>query len=573
LVIVKLVADLIVERLHQAGVRRCYGIVGDTLNKIAGSIHRSPIRWIHVRNEEAGGFAASADSALTGELAACAGSAGPGSLHFINGLMDAQRNRTPIVLIASQIVRDEIGFDFPQEVDFKAIYGSWTVFCEEIRTPEQAERLTVMAAQAALAERGVAVLIVPADISAQKVEERGFAVHRTRPVVTPTAGEIQRLADIINRGDRITIYGGAGCEGAHDQVVALAEKLQAPVANTSRAKDFLTYDNPYSVSMTGMIGVRSGYQAVLNCDTLILLGCGFAWGQFYPDNATIVQVDIDGRYLGRRHPIEAGATGDIAATIDALLPLLRPRDDDAFLQSMLHLKEKAFKKLEHAAHDPHLGKPMHPQFMIETIASHADPDAVWTADDGSAVAFCLRHVQSTGKNRLLCSLLHGTMAAGLSSAIGAKAAFPDRQVIAILGDGGLAMLMGELITVQQEKLPIKMAVVNNSSLGFVELEQRAEGLLPTYTGLENPDFSKIAEACGYWSRRVEHGEDLEAAVLEWLAQPGPALLDVVTGRYELVMPPSIDPKAAFGMALYSAKAVLAGRSAELIEMGEQNFLS
>jgi len=569
----KLVADIIIDRLHQAGVRRCYGIVGDTLNKIAGSIRRSPIRFIHVRHEEAGGFAAGADASLTGELTACAGSAGPGGLHFINGLFEAQRNSSPVVLIASQVVRNEIGTDFPQEVDFKEIYGSWTVFCEEIRSAEQAERLTVLAAQAALSKRGVAVLIVPADVAGEHVAEQGFSVHRTFPVTRPNDAELQRIADTINRGERIAIYGGAGCEHAHDQVVALAERLQAPVVNTSRAKDFLTYDNPFSVGMTGMLGSRSGYEAVLKCDTLVLLGCGFAWSQFYPEKATIIQIDIDGRFIGRRHPVEVGAVGDIGPTIEALLPLLAERQDDSYLQTMLRKKDKAFAKWEKPAHDAHVGKLMHPQFMIETIASHADPDAIWTADDGSSVAFGLRHIQSTGKNRVLCSLAHGTMAAGLSSALGAKAAFPDRQVIGILGDGGLAMLMGELITVVQEKLPLKLAVVNNSSLGFVELEQRAEGLLPTYTDLQNPDFSKVAEACGYWAKRVEHGEDLDEAVREWLAQPGPALLDVVTGRFELVMPPMIEAKAAYGMALYSARAVLAGRSSELIEMAEQNFIS
>lgn len=567
------VADIIVETLHEAGVDRCYGIPGDTLNHICGSILRSPIRWIHVRHEEAGAFAAAADASLTGRLSMCAGSCGPGSLHFINGLMEAQRNGAPVVLIASQISRDEIGFDFPQDVDFKAIYGSWTVFCEEVRTPEQAEKLTVMAAQAALSQRGVAVLIVPSDVAAGHVRKAGHRVHVSRPVVRPSDSELERIAAILNESGRITIYGGAGCADAHDQVVELARLLKAPVAITSRAKDFLGHDNPYNVGMTGVIGMKSGYKAVLNCDTLLLLGCGFAWRQFYPDNARIIQIDKDGRNLGKRHPIEIGAVGDIAATIDALLPLLRERDDSRFLNDMLALRDRALTKLNKPAHDPHAGKPMHPQFMIETIARHADPDAVWAVDDGSATVYALRHVPATGRNRTLASLLHGTMAAGLASGIGAKAAFPDRQVIVVGGDGGLSMLLGDMLTAVQEKLPLKIAVLNNSSLGFVELEQRAEGMLPTFTDLENPDFGRVAEAMGYWGRRIERGEDLDAAVQEWLAQPGPALLDVVVGRFELVMPPAIDPKAAVGMAIYSTRAVLSGRSSELVEMVEQNFLS
>ncbi|MHB8284798.1 MAG: thiamine pyrophosphate-dependent enzyme [Caulobacteraceae bacterium] len=568
----RLVADIIVDVLRDAGVKRCYGIPGDTLNHIAGSVKRSDIRWVHVRHEEAGGFAAGADAQLTGELAACAGSCGPGSLHFINGLYDANRNGAPVVLIASQVVRDELGFDFPQEVDFKAIYGSWTVYCDEIRTPEQAQRKTVLAAQAALAEKGVAVLIVPADVSSAHVEDQGFTVHKTAPVTLPNDAELDRIAAAINAGGRVAIYAGAGCANAHDEVVVLAQRLKAPVARTTRAKDFLAHDNPFDVGMTGVLGARSGYEAVLNCDVLLLLGCGFAWRQFYPEHATIIQIDIKARNIGRRHPITLGAVGDIGPTLAALTPRLTARTDSGYLNRMLELKEKAFAKQERPAHDLHAGKPMHPQFMIETLAAHADADAVWTPDDGSAVVFCLRHVPATGRNRTIASYLHGTMAAGLSSAIGAKAAFPNRQVIAVCGDGGLAMLMGEMITLIQEKLPIKVAVLNNSSLGFVELEQRVEGMLATYTDLENPDFAKVAGAMGYWSRRVERAEDLDAAVEDWLAQPGPALLDVVTGRYELVLPPATEAKEAFGMAMYSVRAVMAGRSAELVEMAEQNFI-
>jgi pyruvate dehydrogenase (quinone) len=378
---------------------------------------------------------------------------------------------------------------------------------------------------------------------------------------------------MLNDSGRITIYGGAGCAEAHDQVVELARMLKAPVAYTSRAKDFLGHDNPYQVGMTGVIGMKSGYEAVLKCDTLLLLGCGFAWRQFYPDNARIIQIDVDGRNLAKRHPVDIGAVGDIAATLDALLPMLNERGDTAFLDDMLKLRDRTLTKLNRPALDPHVGKPMHPQFMIETIARHADPDAVWAVDDGSATVYALRHVPATGRNRTLASLLHGTMAAGLASGIGAKAAFPDRQVIVIGGDGGLSMLLGDMLTAVQEKLPLKVAVLNNSSLGFVELEQRAEGMLPTFTDLHNPDFGRVAEAMGYWGRRVERGEELDAAVQGWLAQPGPALLDVVVGRFELVMPPAIDPKAVVGMAIYSTRAVLSGRSSELVEMVEQNFLS
>ncbi|MGA0603300.1 thiamine pyrophosphate-dependent enzyme [Caulobacter sp. KR2-114] len=558
----KTVAEVMVEVLTGAGAKRCYGVPGDTLNYFTDAVRRSPLRWVHVRHEEAGAMAAGADALLSDELALCAGSCGPGSLHFINGVWESNRNRAPVVLIASQVIRDELGFDFPQEVDFKAVYATGTVFCEEIRTPAQARRMTAMAAQAALSGRGVAVLIVPVDVSmATAPDEPAFAVHRARPVVRPSDAELDRIAEALNQGGKITVYGGSGCAGAHDQVVALAAKLQAPVARTSRAKDFLEHDNPYDVGMTGVFGAKGGYDALTACDTLLLLGCDFAWRQFYPTKATIIQVDIDGAHLGRRHPVDIAAVGDIGPTLDALLPRLRPRDDRSFLDAALAEHAKAGARLEkHAVADK---GPIHPQYLTETIARHAAPDAIYTADGGSPMVWSLRHVASTGRNRVLTSLSHGTMANAMPQALGAQAAYPGRQVISLSGDGGLAMLLGDLLTTIQEALPIKVCVFDNGSLGFVELEQKVEGLLDAYTDLKNPDFARVAEAIGLWGRRVEHAADLESAVQAWLAQPGPALLDVVVARSELVMPPKVEARQVFGTALYSAKAVLAGRGADV----------
>jgi pyruvate dehydrogenase (quinone) len=567
------VAEVIVETLEQAGVKRCYGVPGDTLNHVTDAIRRSDIRWVHVRHEEAGGFAAGADALLTDELAACAGSCGPGSLHFINGLYESHRNRAPVVLIASQIVRDEIGFDFPQEVDFKAVYGASSVFCEEIRTPAQARRKTAMAAQAALARKGVAVLIVPADVSSSDApDEPAFAVHRAEPVIRPSETELDRIATALNQGGKVAIYGGSGCQHAHDQVVALAERLQAPVAHTSRAKDFLEHGNPFDVGMTGIFGIESGYHALTSCDTLLLLGCDFAWRQFYPENATIIQIDIDGTHLGRRHPVDIAAVGDVAPTLDALLPRIRAREKREFLDECLEHRRKALAKLEKRA-VVGKGGAIHPQYLTETIARHAEPDAVYTADGGSPMVWCLRHVPSTGRNRTIISLTHGTMANAMPQALGAKAAYPDRQVIALSGDGGIAMMLGDLLTAVQEKLPIKVCVFDNSSLGFVELEQKVEGLLDAYTDLLNPDFGRVAEAIGFWGRRVEKAELLEDAVREWLAAPGPALLDVVTDRFELVMPPKIAASQVFGTALYSAKALIGGRGGDVLSLIKENLLS
>ncbi|WP_150292879.1 thiamine pyrophosphate-dependent enzyme [Sphingobium estronivorans] len=566
------VAQVIVETLASAGARRCYGVPGDTLNHVTDAIRESDIRWVHVRHEEAGGFAAGADALLTGDLALCAGSCGPGSLHFVNGLFESHRNRAPVVLIASQIIRDEMGFDFPQEVDFRSIFQTCSVFCEEITTPAQARRKTAMAAQAALAKKGVAVLIVPADISSAKApDEPAFAVHPAKPVIRPAETELDRIAAELAKGKKIAIYGGSGCETAHQQIVALANALQSPVAHTSRAKDFLEHDNPFNVGMTGIFGSEAGYHALMTCDTLLLLGCDFAWRQYYPEKATIIQVDIDGTHLGRRHPVTMGFVGDIATTIDALLPRIAPRSERDFLDECLTHRARA---MEDEAKHATIGKggAIHPQYLTEVISRAAPANSIYTADAGSPMVWCLRHVAATGQNRTVISLSHGTMANAMPQALGAKAAFPDRMVISLSGDGGIAMLLGDLLTAVQENLPIKVAVFNNGALDFVEIEQKVEGLMEAYTELVNPDFARVAEAMGLWGRRVEQAEQLEDAVRDWLAAPGPALLDVVTDRYELVMPPKVEAGQVAGMALYSAKAVLNGRGRDVMGL-IRNLLS
>src|SRR6478672_10507553 len=328
----KRVPDLIVETLQAAGVKTCYGIVGDTLNRIAHAIDRSEIDWVHVRHEEAGAFAAAAEASLTGRLTACSGSCGPGSLHFINGLYEANRNRAPVVLIATQIVRQDLGFESIQEIDYDDVFKGCSVYCEMILTPEQARRKTVAACQAALTKRGVAVLVVPADVAnAASHEEPPYTVHARRPVVRPSDEDLDAIAAILNKSEAITIYAGAGCAGAHDEVVATAARLKAPMAHTSRGKDFVEYDNPYNVGMTGIIGGDAGYRAVLDCEVLLLLGADFAWSQFYPNKATILQIDVDPTHIGRRHPVAVGAVGNIKATLGALLPLLEQHEDRSFL--------------------------------------------------------------------------------------------------------------------------------------------------------------------------------------------------------------------------------------------------
>ncbi|OBU62214.1 thiamine pyrophosphate-dependent enzyme [Stenotrophomonas maltophilia] len=568
----KRVAEIVVDTLQQAGVRRCYGIVGDTLNHVTDALHRSEIEWVHVRHEEVAAFAAGADSLVSGELTACAGSCGPGGLHFINGIFESNRNRAPMVLIASQVVTSELGMEFPQEVDFKAVYGSCTVFCEQVHSPAQARRVVALACQAAISRRGVAVVILPADISQAEVKhDVPFSVHYTQPVLRPSDGELQRIAGLLGQGKRIGIYAGAGCQGAHAQLLELARRLQAPIAHTSRAKDFVEPDNPYNMGMTGIFGIESGFHTLMECDTLLLLGADFAWGQFYPDKATIIQVDRDGSHLGRRHPVNLGVVGDIEPTLDALLPMLPPREDSTFLDECIERRDKALAKREQEE-QPGEGELIHPQHLTALLSKYASDDALFTADGGSPMVWVLRHIRVNGRRRTLTSLLHGTMANAMPQALGLQKAFPGRQVISLSGDGGLAMLLGDLLTAVQEKLPIKVVVFNNGSLNFVELEQKVEGLLDNYTDLKNPDFGRLAEVIGFHGRTVTRSEDLEEAVQDFLAQRGPALLDVHTSRAELVMPPQIEAKQVAGTALYAAKAVLNGRFDDVKHLLVDNFL-
>jgi pyruvate dehydrogenase (quinone) len=566
------VADIIVDTLQAAGVKRCYGVVGDTLNRVVDAIRRSDIEWVHMRHEEAGAFAAGAEAYVTGGLTACAGSCGPGSLHFINGLFEAHRNRAPVVLIASQVNSFELGVDFPQEVDFKPIYKSCSVFCEELNSAREARRMTTLAAQAALTKRGVAVLIVPGDISAEEIDEGpAYAVHVPNPVVRPSDAELDGIAAILNEGGKIAVYAGAGSAGALDELVRFCETVKAPMAHTSRSKDFVEEGNPYNVGMTGIFGSKAGHHAVTECDTLVLLGCDFAWRQFYPKQARVIQIDLDPAHLGRRHPVDVGVVGDIKATLAALQPRLKVQDDRRFLDARLHDHAEVVKDWEHQERAGKDGL-IHPQQLAALLDAHADDDALFTADGGSPMVWVLRHIRAIGRRRTLTSLLHGTMANAMPQALGLKKAFPERQVISLSGDGGLAMLLGDLLTAVQEEIPIKVAVFNNSSLGFVELEMKVEGLLDSYTDLQNPDFAKLAEVIGFRGWRVERNEDLEEAVIAFLAHPGPALLDVKVNRVELVMPPQIEAAQVLGTALYSIKAVLGGRGGAVADLIETNFL-
>jgi pyruvate dehydrogenase (quinone) len=565
------VAQLIVDTLVSAGVEHCYGIVGDTLNTFAASLARSEIQFVHMRHEEAGAFAAQGEALLLDRLTAVAGSCGPGSLHFINGLYEANRNRAPVILIASQIVRSELGFEFIQEVDFKSVYKGCSVFCEMVLTPEHARRMTVMACQAAIAKRGVAVLIVPVDVfDSDVVDEPPFSIHVNRPVVRPSEADLDEMAAIIAQGSNITIYAGSGAGSAHDEVVQLAERLKAPMAHTTRGKDSLEYDNPHNIGMTGVIGMEAGYHAILGCDTLLLLGTDFAWRQFYPSHAKIIQVDIDPIHIGRRHPVTLGVVGNVKDTLQALLPRLPQREDSTFRDTYVERHKQNLEAQSARAAPGHHGR-ISGQYLTSIINRLAAPDALFTGDDGTPVVWLHRMMTMNGRRRVFGSLLHGTMANGLGTGIGLQKCQPGRQVIVMAGDGGLSMLFGDVMTTVQESLPLKIVVYNNGKLGFVELEQKSEGLQPLYTDLKNPDFGLVAQAMGLWGKTVSDPASLEAAVVEWLAQPGPALLNVRVAPMELVMPPFMAAGPSYGMAMYSIKAVLHGKGSDVFEMIQENM--
>ncbi|GGW32269.1 thiamine pyrophosphate-dependent enzyme [Vreelandella hamiltonii] len=564
------VAEIIVETLQDAGAKRCYGVVGDTLNHFTDALRQSDIEWIGVRHEEAGGFAAGGEAYITQELALCAGSCGPGSLHFVNGLFDAHRNGSPVVLIASQIALGEAGSQFPQEVDQSAIFQQYSVFCETVVSPEQARRMAALAAQAALTKRGVAVLIVPGDIMTQTPDSTlGYRTHRFSYSVRPSAEALVPAVEQLNKGGNITIFAGAGCEDAREQVMALAEKLQAPIAWTSRAKDFMEYDNPYQVGMTGVYGLEGGYHAVAECDTLLLLGCNFAFSQFYPERACILQVDRDPAQIGKRYPVDVGIVGSTRDTCEALCQVVQPNTHTRWLEKC---RKRYAKSLEKSAHQTRDNDTIHPQELTLAIDRHAADNAVLTADTGSVNVWMLRHIRALAGRRTHSSLQHGTMANAYPQALGIQLAYPHRQVIAMCGDGGLTMLMGDLLTLVQQRIPLKIVVYNNSSLSFVELEQKVEGLLDSYTELQNPDFGEVAKAMGLWGRRVEQQSELDVAISQWLAQPGPALLDVVVNPMELVMPPKVEAGQVASTALYSAKAVLSGRMDDVVHLVKSNFL-
>lgn len=566
-------ADFMAEALQKAGVKRIYGVVGDSLNGFTDSLRRSKtIEWVHMRHEEAGAFAAGAEAALTGELAVCAGSCGPGNLHMINGLFDCHRSRVPVLAIAAHIPSTEIGIDYFQATHPEALFKECSHYCELVSHPEQLPQILERAMRTAIAMRGVAVVVIPGDVAlgalAAKVPNW---LAPAKPVIRPADAEIDRLAALLNGAAKVTLLCGAGCAGAHDQVVALAEKLKAPVVHALRGKEHVEHDNEYDVGMTGFIGFASGYWAMKNCDMLLMLGTDFPYRQFYPETARVVQIDIRAEALGNRCPLELGVVGDVADTLALLLPRLKAKADTAHLDTARADYKKARADLDALAESGPNGKIIHPQYVSRLVSELAAEDAVFTCDVGTPTVWAARYLKLNGKRRLLGSFNHGSMANAMLQAIGAQAAFPKRQVISLSGDGGFSMMMGDFITLAQLGLPVKVVVLNNGTLGFVELEMKANGFIDTGCELKNPNFAAMAQAMGIKGIRIEQPQALQAGLAEAFAHDGPALVDVVSARQELVMPPKTGLHEAQHFGLFLIKAVLNSRTSEVIDLAKVNL--
>jgi pyruvate dehydrogenase (quinone) len=571
----KTIAEMMVESLKNAGVKRVYGLPGDSINGFTDALRKDgTVDWQHVRNEEAAAFAAGAEAHLTGSLAVCAASCGPGNLHLINGLFDCHRSRVPVLAIAAHIPSSEIGTNYFQETHPQNLFKECSDFCELVSVPEQMPRVLDIAMRTAINSSGVAVIVIPGDVLTQDApgSHPVAPIRMAKPIIRPNDEELREAAAILNAGKKVTILGGAGCKEAHQELIATADALKSPIVHALRGKEYIEYDNPFDVGLTGLIGFSSGYHAMEDCDVLLMLGTDFPYPQFYPSNAKVIQIDIRGNQIGRRTRVDLGLVGSIKDTLAALLPLLTNKTERIHLNEKIKDYKKVREGLEELAGADNNKTPIHPQYVAKLIDQLAGKDAIFTCDVGTPTVWAARYLTMNGRRRLLGSFSHGSMAGAVPQAIGAQSAFPERQVVTLSGDGGLAMMLGDLLTLKQLKLPVKIVVFNNSSLAFVELEMKAAGIVNYGTDLDNPGFAEIAKALGMHGVRVEYPNDLEAALRTAFTTPGPALVEVIVNRQELSMPPSITFEQAKGFSLWMAKSVLSGRGDEIIDLAKTNLL-
>jgi pyruvate dehydrogenase (quinone) len=569
------VADQMVETIAAAGVKRIYGIVGDSLNGFTDSVRRhGGIDWLHVRHEEVAAFAAAGEAHVTGQLAVCAGSCGPGNLHLINGLFDAHRSRLPVVAIAAHIPSAEIGSSYFQETHPEQLFRECSSFCELVSSPAQMPRALETAVRRAVSERCVSVLVIPGDVALKEAvaapAPNPEALLLPAPTVAPSDALVDKVAALLNAAERVTLLCGAGCARAHDAVIALANRLKAPIVHAMRGKEHIEWDNPFDVGMTGLIGFSSGYHAMGSCDALLMLGTDFPYRQFFPEGARIAQVDIRPEAIGRRTHVELGVLGDISTTVTALLPKLVPKTNAAHLSAAINHYRQARADLDALA----TGRPggrLHPQQVARLASELAADDAIFTCDVGLPTVWAARYIRTNAQRRLIGSFWHGSMANAMAQAIGAQAVSPGRQVISLSGDGGFTMLMGDLLSLKQLSLPVKVIVFNNGALGFIELEQKSSGFIDFGTGFDNPNFAAMAEAVGITGIRITDPAEVGEKLRQAFAHDGPVVVDAVVERMELAMPPKVTAEMAKGFTLYMLKAVLNGQGDQLVELAKANL--
>ncbi|HMC84330.1 MAG TPA: thiamine pyrophosphate-dependent enzyme [Chitinophagaceae bacterium] len=569
----KKVADQIVEMLVNNNVKRIYAVTGDSLNELNDAVRRNgKIKWIHVRHEEAGAYAAAAEAELDG-LACCAGSCGPGHVHLINGLYDAHRSGVPVIAIASTINTPEFGVDYFQSTNTIRLFDDCSCYNQVATTAAQSPRMLQTAIQHAIHQKGVAVFGLPGDVSAMAAVESATAMnnYHCASVLRPVDKELQMMADLLNQHKKISIFCGIGAKQAHDDIVVLAAKLKAPIGYSFRGKMGMQYDNPYEIGMTGLLGVPSAYHAMHESDVILLLGTDFPYEHFMPVSNKIIQIDEKPERLGRRAKLEMGLTGKITDTIEALLPLIKEKDDDSFLKAQLHLYDKVKENLLTYVKDSGSKDNISPEFVAATINEMAADDTIFTVDTGMCCVWGARYIQATGQRIMLGSFNHGSMANAMPMAIGAALTYPGRQVIAFCGDGGLSMLLGDLATIHQYHLPIKLIVFNNRSLGMVKLEMEVQGLPDNQTDMVNPDFAMVAQAMGFKGMTVHNPEDLKKLLQEAFTHQGPVLVNIMTNPEALAMPPKIEWEQMKGYALSMSKMILGGRMDDALDMIKSNY--
>ncbi|MFF4774711.1 pyruvate dehydrogenase [Microtetraspora fusca] len=569
------IAEQFVDILGQAGVRRIYGVVGDSLNPVIDAIRRAPgMDWVQVRHEETAAFAAGAEAQLTGNLAACAGSCGPGNLHLINGLYDAHRSMAPVVALAAQIPSSEIGTAYFQETHPDRLFAECSHYSELISHPSQMPRVLQTAIQHAVGRSGVSVVSLPGDIAAREAPQRAaeLALVTRRPTIRPADEEIDALAAMVDDARHVTLFCGSGTAGAHDEVMAFAERVKAPVGHALRGKEWIQYDNPYDVGMSGLLGYGAAYDAMHEADLLILLGTDFPYNAFLPDDVRIVQVDVRPEHLGRRSKLDLAVWGDARETLRALLPRVAEKADRRFLDRMLKKHADALTTVVDAYTRNVEGHvPIHPEYVASVLDEEADDDAVFTVDTGMCNVWAARYLTPNGRRRVIGSFSHGSMANALPQAFGAQLIDRDRQVVSLSGDGGFSMLMGDFLSLVQYGLPVKVVLFDNSSLGMVDLEMMVAGLRPYGTTYPHTDYAAIARAAGAYGVRVEDPKRVRDALREAFRHGGPALVDVVTDPNALSLPPRVTGEQIAGFALSAGKMVLNGGVGRMVQMARANL--